>query len=144
MAPGCAIRSAEDVEVAALTYSEVKAIATGNVLFLRKAELDSQVARLSLRKREHGNRKMRAKFELARADQIIGSANSTLESLRADDLQRRQWATQSGQMEISGKLIEDRDRFDSLIDQIKVNASSWPLTSFRGKSSGGSEVLISY
>jgi hypothetical protein len=124
MAPGCAIRSAEDVEVAALTYSEVKAIATGNVLFLRKAEIDSQVARLSLRKREHSNRKMRAKFELARADQVVANAKATHASLLADDLIRRQSAGQAGMMEINGRPVDDRDRFEAMIRQIKINASS--------------------
>jgi hypothetical protein len=41
------IRSLEDVELAALSYAEVKALASGNPLVIEKAGVDAEVARLS-------------------------------------------------------------------------------------------------
>ena len=44
------VRSAEDIDEAALSYSEIKALATGNPLIKEKMELDMQVSKLKLLK----------------------------------------------------------------------------------------------
>ena len=41
------IRSLEDVELAALSYAEVKALASGNPMVIEKAGVDAEVAKLS-------------------------------------------------------------------------------------------------
>ncbi|MGI8438177.1 MAG: helicase-related protein, partial [Chthoniobacterales bacterium] len=47
------VRRAEDVDAAALTYAEVKAIASGNPLVIEKASVDAEVIRLSRLKKQH-------------------------------------------------------------------------------------------
>ena len=47
------VRSCEDVDEAALTYAEVKALATGNPYIKQKMDLDIQVSRLKLMKANH-------------------------------------------------------------------------------------------
>jgi hypothetical protein len=47
------VRRAEDVDSAALTYAEVKAIASGNPLVIEKAAIDAEVMRLTRLKRQH-------------------------------------------------------------------------------------------
>ena len=47
------VRSCEDVDEAALTYAEVKALATGNPYIKEKMDLDIQVSRLKLMKANH-------------------------------------------------------------------------------------------
>ena len=47
------VRSCEDVDEAALSYAEVKALATGNPLIKEKMDLDIQVIRLKLLKANH-------------------------------------------------------------------------------------------
>ncbi len=44
------VRSAEDIDEAALSYSEIKALATGNPLIKEKMDLDMQVSKLKLLK----------------------------------------------------------------------------------------------
>ena len=44
------VRSCEDVDEAALTYAEVKALATGNPYIREKMDLDVQVSKLKLMK----------------------------------------------------------------------------------------------
>ena len=44
------VRSCEDVDEAALTYAEVKALATGNPYIKEKMDLDIQVSKLKLMK----------------------------------------------------------------------------------------------
>jgi hypothetical protein len=48
------MRRAEDVDAAALTYAEVKAIASGNPLVIEKATIDAEVTRLTRLKKQHG------------------------------------------------------------------------------------------
>jgi N12 class adenine-specific DNA methylase len=47
------MRRAEDVDAAALTYAEVKAIASGNPLVIEKAQVDAEVMRLTRLKKQH-------------------------------------------------------------------------------------------
>jgi len=47
------VRRAEDVDSAALTYAEVKAIASGNPLVIEKAQVDAEVMRLTRLKKQH-------------------------------------------------------------------------------------------
>ena len=47
------VRRAEDVDSAALTYAEVKAIASGNPLVIEKAQIDAEVMRLTRLKKQH-------------------------------------------------------------------------------------------
>ena len=47
------VRSAEDVDEKALSYGEIKALATGNPEILRKTELDSEVSKLKLLKQSY-------------------------------------------------------------------------------------------
>ena len=50
-------RAAEDVDETALSYSEIKALATGNPLIIEKCNLDMEVARLNMLKANHLNQK---------------------------------------------------------------------------------------
>jgi N12 class adenine-specific DNA methylase len=59
------MRSAEDVELAALSYAEVKALASGNPLVLEKAGVDTELAKLSLLKSQWEQQQWRNKSELA-------------------------------------------------------------------------------
>lgn len=47
------VRVAEDIDEAALSYAEIKALAAGNPLIIEKTDLDTQVAKLKLLKQSH-------------------------------------------------------------------------------------------
>ena len=49
------VRVADDVDETALSYSEIKALATGNPLIIEKCNLDMKVARLNMLKASHLN-----------------------------------------------------------------------------------------
>lgn len=53
------VRSCEDVDEAALSYAEVKALATGNPHIKEKMDLDIQVSKLKLMKANHTSQKYR-------------------------------------------------------------------------------------
>ena len=59
------VRSAEDIDETALSYAEIKALATGNPYIKEKMELDTEVAKLNLLKSSF----MSQKYELE--DKIV-------------------------------------------------------------------------
>ena len=69
------VRSCEDVDEAALSYAEVKALATGNPYIKEKMDLDIQVSRLKLLKANHTSQRYRLE------DNILGSYPKQIASL---------------------------------------------------------------
>lgn len=124
MSPGCKVRSAEDVVVAALTYAEVKAIATGNPLFLKKAEIESSIARISLKKRDFEMARDRARRELSQADKRMAAARKELTDVEADDELREVVNSQAFAMQLNGKSFEDTKLADQVLRQVMTNAAS--------------------
>ncbi len=60
------VRSCEDVDDTALSYAEIKSLATGNVHIKEKMELDIQVSKLKLLKAEYTSQKYRLEADIAR------------------------------------------------------------------------------
>lgn len=60
------VRSCEDVDEAALSYAEVKALATENPAVKEKMALDVDVAKLKLLKANHMNNQYRLEDDIAR------------------------------------------------------------------------------
>lgn len=67
MAGDMSIRTAEDLELASLSYAEVKALATGNPMVIEKAGVDAEVAKLSALRSAHMDALMYARRQV---DQI--------------------------------------------------------------------------
>ena len=60
------VRSCEDVDEAALSYAEVKALATGNPYIKEKMDLDIQVSKLKLLKANHTSQIYRLEDNIAK------------------------------------------------------------------------------
>ena len=60
------VRSCDDIDEAALSYAEVKALATGNPHIKEKMDLDIQVSRLKLMKANHLSQKYRLEDNITR------------------------------------------------------------------------------
>ena len=60
------VRSCEDIDESALSYAEVKALATGNPYIKEKMDLDIQVSKLKLIKANHTSQKYRLEDNIAK------------------------------------------------------------------------------
>ena len=79
------VRSCEDVDEAALSYAEVKALATGNPAVKEKMALDVDVAKLKLLKANHMNNQYRLEDDIARNfPQQIAKLMEIIDSYKAD------------------------------------------------------------
>jgi len=79
------VRSCEDVDEAALTYAEVKALATGNPYIKEKMDLDIQVSKLKLMKANHTSQKYRLEDNITqRYPQQIAILKARINGMTAD------------------------------------------------------------
>ena len=79
------VRSCEDVDEAALTYAEVKALATGNPYIKEKMDLDIQVSKLKLLKANHTSQKYRLEDNIVKNyPKQIAALKERVEGLTAD------------------------------------------------------------
>ena len=94
------VRSCEDVDEAALTYAEVKALATGNPYIKEKMDLDIQVSRLKLMKANHTSQIYRLE------DNIVKNYPKQIEVL-----QERIRGFQADMETVRKNLPADKDNF---------------------------------
>jgi N12 class adenine-specific DNA methylase len=78
------VRRAEDVDAAALTYAEVKAIASGNPLVIEKAGVDAEVARLTRLKKQHLDSQYQVRYRIKSLGESIEHCERTIANLRTD------------------------------------------------------------
>lgn len=78
-------RSAEDIDATALSYAEVKALATGDERIKEKMDLDIQVAKLKLLKSNHTTQQYEMQDKVIKYyPQKIGQAELLIEGMKAD------------------------------------------------------------
>ncbi len=82
------IRHIEDIDSRALTYAEVKAIASGNPLVIEKASVDAEVMRLNRLRSQHAETQYRIRSELRRLSEKIPDFKHHIENLKLDMAQR--------------------------------------------------------
>ena len=115
------VRVADDVDETALSYSEIKALATGNPLIIEKCNLDMEVARLNMLKASHLNqvyaleelvhRKYPA--EITRLTERIAGYEKDVELAKAHPKAQEGFCG----MEVEGKhYVEKEDAGKAIID----------------------------
>ena len=106
------VRSCEDVDEAALSYAEVKALATGNPAVKEKMALDVDVAKLKLLKANHMNNQYRLEDDIVRNfPQQIAKLMEIIDSYKADIAhfsEHKITDPEQFSMEISGKVFTEK------------------------------------
>ena len=79
------VRSADDIDEAALSYAEVKALATGNPYIKEKMDLDIQVAKLRLLKSNYDSQRYRLEDDiLVNYPKMITATEERIAGLKVD------------------------------------------------------------
>ena len=79
------VRACEDVDDTALSYAEIKALATGNPYIKEKMDLDIQVSKLKLMKANHTSAKYRLETDIARTYPVqITATKERIAGLKSD------------------------------------------------------------
>ena len=102
------MRSAADVELAALSYAEVKALASGNPLVLEKAGIDTELAKLSLLKTQWDKQQWRNKQDLANLPDRIQHNLARIKGIETDIASHQDLSGKNFLIEVDRKQYTDR------------------------------------
>ena len=102
------LRRIEDVDGAALTYAEVKAIASGNPMVIEKASVDAEVARLSRLRSQHVESQYRMRSQIRHHTDEIPRLERKLEAVRKDIASRHDTHGDAFVMQLDGQPVHDR------------------------------------
>ena len=102
------LRRIEDIDGAALTYAEVKAIASGNPLVIEKARIDSEVARLSRLHCQHQETQFKLRSRIRHLTDELPRLEKRLEAVRQDLRTRQDTSGDKFVMVLEGQEIRDR------------------------------------
>ena len=135
------MRSIEDVDEAALSYAEIKMLATGNPLIKEKMDLDKQVDDLKLFERSYYSERYDLEDKVAKEyPQKISMCQSQIKALGIDIETAKQHPKSSadyfGGMEINGEHYAEKKAAGEAILRImksfKHSLQTLPVGSYRG------------
>jgi N12 class adenine-specific DNA methylase/phospholipid N-methyltransferase len=109
------IRRLEDLESAALTYAEVKAIASGNPLVIEKAQVDAELMRLTRLRSAHAEEQYRIRRNLLQSREDAETFTIRLANLRQDIAMRQDMCGDNFHIEVDGQTINNRGIAGELI-----------------------------
>ncbi len=102
------LRRIEDVDGTALTYAEVKAIASGNPMVIEKARVDAEIARLSRLRCEHQETQYKLRSRVRHLTDELPRLEQRLEAVRRDLTTRQDTSGDRFFMVLEGQEIRDR------------------------------------
>ncbi|MEQ7989529.1 DEAD/DEAH box helicase family protein [Xanthomonas hortorum] len=103
------IRSLEDVELATLSYAEVKALASGNPLVIEKAGVDAEVAKLSTLFSVWRNQRYANESEVGRLPMLIEAQEARIGKLAQDLARLEPQSMERFAVEIDGRRVQGAD-----------------------------------
>ncbi len=112
------LRRLEDVDGAALTYAEVKAIASGNPLVIEKANVDAELARLTRLRSQHVEANFRIRTQTRQLSSEIPRLERHIEALRLDLAKRVDTRGDAFRIELGTEVITDRGIVGELLNRL--------------------------
>src|SRR5439155_26391987 len=109
------IRRLEDLDSAALTYAEVKAIASGNPLVIEKAQVDAELMRLTRLRSAHAEEQYRSRRNLLQSREDAEAFTIRLANLRQDIATRPDVSGDNFLIEVDAATINNRGIAGELI-----------------------------
>jgi N12 class adenine-specific DNA methylase len=102
------VRHIEDIDSRALTYAEIKAIASGNPLVVEKASVDAEVMRLNRLCSQHAETQYRIRSDLRGLSELIPQTRQHIENLKLDLAQRIDTHGDAFQIVLEKSVVNDR------------------------------------
>jgi N12 class adenine-specific DNA methylase len=118
------VRRLEDMDSAALTYAEVKAIASGNPLVIEKAQVDAELIRLVRLRSAHAEEQYRIRNSLRHSCEEVEKWTERLAHLRQDLTVRLDTSGDKFRIELDKQVLDNRGIAGELLlrraDKIKA------------------------
>ncbi len=120
------VRHIEDIDSRALTYAEVKAIASGNPMVIEKASVDAEVMRLHRLRYQHANTQNRVRSEFRKLTERIPDCQQFIENLKLDMAQRMDTSGDAFQIQLEKSVVNQRGIAGELLLRIVRRVSGEP------------------
>ena len=121
------VRSCDDIDEAALSYAEVKALATGNPYIKEKMDLDIQVAKLKLLKSNHTSQIFNLEDDISKHyPQKIQATNEVIRGLQEDIkiCEQNRLENDTFTIKLNNTVITDKKVAGALLLEIRTKLSS--------------------
>jgi N12 class adenine-specific DNA methylase len=112
------VRRIEDLDAPALTYAEVKAIASGNPLVMEKAKVDVEVMRLSRLRSQHNEALFITRNSIRRAQEDIPRLGKKIDHLQADLQIRKNTRGDAFTIKIENRLYQNREEAGATLNRL--------------------------
>src|SRR6202451_1924478 len=107
------VRAAEDLDSGALTYAEIKAIASGNPAVVEKIKIDTEIRKLDQLRAIHANQQRHIRWELRDLPRQIAEAKLHLANIEADIVTRNANDTDEFTLKVGNRVFSGKGARES-------------------------------
>jgi hypothetical protein len=133
------VRAAEDLESGALTYAEIKAIASGNPAVVEKIKIDTEVRKLDQLRAVHANQQRHIRWEIRDLPRQITEAKQHLAHMEADIATRNASDSVEFTMKVGNRVFSGKGAREEAAKALTLVILTWrddqtmqPRGAFRG------------
>ncbi len=119
------VRSAEDLESSALTYAEIKAIASGNPAVVEKIKIDTEIRKLDQLRAVHANRQRHIRWEIRDLPRQITDARQHLANIEADVATRNASESSEFTMKVGNRVFFGKGAREDAAKALTFAVLSW-------------------
>ena len=119
------VRSAEDLESGALTYAEIKAIASGNPAVVEKIKIDTEVRKLDQLRAVHANQQHHIRWEIRDLPRQITDAKHQLAHIEADIATRNGSESAEFSMAVGNRVFSGKGAREEAAKALTFTILSW-------------------
>jgi hypothetical protein len=119
------VRAAEDMEGGALTYAEIKAIASGNPAVVEKIKIDTEVRKLDQLRAVHANQQRHIRWEIRDLPRQITEAKQHLAHVEADIATRNANDSDEFSMMVGNRFFSGKGAREEAAKALTFATLSW-------------------
>jgi hypothetical protein len=119
------VRQAEDLEGGALTYAEIKAIASGNPAVMEKVKVDTEIRKLDQLRSSHINQQHNIRWQVKSLPEQIERARKYREAVSADILTRDASADEDFTMTVGNREYSGKGARENAGNALAAVVLSW-------------------
>jgi N12 class adenine-specific DNA methylase len=119
------VRQAEDLEGGALTYAEIKAVASGNPAVMEKVKVDTEIRRLDQLRASHINQQHMVRWEIKSLPEQIAEARKYHAALHADIAMRDQHTHEEFSMQVGQRVFSGKGAREEAGQALNAAVMSW-------------------
>ena len=119
------VRSAEDLESGALTYAEIKAIASGNPAVIEKIKIDTEIRKLDQLRAVHVNQQRHIRWEIRDLPRQIVEEKQRLADIEADIATRNGSESAEFSMTVGNRVFSGKGAREAAANALTQVALSW-------------------